>query len=145
MIFNERRRFIRFRNVSGVVLAKGTPVVLDHLTLDGDGVKLASAGKLGLFAGIAYGPKGTPGGGSILNGAWGIFQVGGLCDYALVANHAATQTEIGDVLLPVAAQAYCQRSAAGDGRPAFITAAEVIAANAVITSAVRKVWLGYGE
>lgn len=143
MIFNERRRFIRYRNVSGALLAKGSLVVLDHVDLDGEGVTLNSAGKNGLFAGIAYGPKGTPGGGSIRDGAWGIFQVGGLCDYALIAGHAADITSIGDVILPTVGQAYGQRFAAGDGRPAFITAAEAVARGAAV--AARKVWLGFGE
>lgn len=147
-IFHRQRKtdpgqsLVLLRNMSGQTLLRGSAVILDTQTLDGVRVTIPSAGKLGLFKGILWGDSDGPA--DLVDGAYGLFQTGGYCDYALVANHGANNTVVGDVLGLVAGQVYLQRLAAGDGRPAFAHALEAIASNAVISSSARRVDLGHG-
>jgi hypothetical protein len=140
-ITDPERKFHIFRNASGGVLARGTPVIINTATIDGVGVALAGAGLLSMFAGISFGPVGGAAG-SIFDGEYGNFQWFGYCDYALVANHPSVATIIGDAVGLVSTKAYLQRIAAGDGLPKFAISLENIPANAVITPAARKVMLG---
>lgn len=128
-------------NASGATILRGYPVCLDVATLDGKPrvttpLTAGSMSNLSLFYGVAFE--------DILSGAEGRIQREGYCDYALVANHPSSNTLLGDNLTCLTGQVYLQRGAAGAAAPSYLGGAfslELITANAIITSAIRKIWL----
>lgn len=129
------REIVMMRNVSGSTLLRGTPTILDTVTLDGVRVtSVVTAALISVFSGIAFE--------DIPDGSYGRFQKTGYCDYARVAGHGSNATAIGDILALTAAQTYLTRLAAGSGAINQIISLEVIGIGAAVSA--RKIWLGPG-
>lgn len=129
------RPLVLHRNVSGGILLRGTPVIIDTATIDGVGVtSVVTSALVSLFAGVAFE--------DLSDGDYGRFQVAGYCDYARVAGHGVNPTAIGDVLTLTSGQTYFTRLSAGSGAIWQATSLEVVGIGASV--AARKVWLGPG-
>lgn len=125
-----------FYNNSGETIQRGYPVGFDARTFaDTDGVKViqTQTGQEELLAGVAYE--------DILPGAYGRFQTGGFCDFALVVADAISAVSPGDRLKVVPGQWYLTRMGQGDGTGGLVTAMETIGASGVVNPVPRKVFL----
>lgn len=132
------KSFEVFKNNSGASLLRGSVVVLDTGTnaLDGVNARLAQAATLSLALGIVEN--------TTADQAYGRVQIAGYCDYALVFNDTAQAISIGDLLVPVAAQAYLARTGTGDGKSGFFIALEVVAISTPAVQSTRKIWIRRG-
>lgn len=134
------KKFEVFKNNAGVTFLRGTVVVLDTGTnaLDGVNARLAQTATLSLALGIVEN--------DLADQAYGRVQVAGYCDYALVFNDTIQAIAIGDMLVPVNAQAYLARAAVGvgDGKSGFFISLEAIAVSTPAVQSTRKIWIRRG-
>jgi hypothetical protein len=125
--------FAIYLNCTGGASVAGDAAQLDTGTLDGiRAVKPTTAG-LSLFLGCwatAY-----------ANSAYGLVQVYGLNSDAVGVNHTSTAWIAGDILVPVNAVTYFNRSAASDGKTGFVFAGAAVATGSATTVSTGGVFL----
>lgn len=138
MIFNAFQRedddavFTVARNVAGSTFSAGQTAVWDTgASVDGVRVTVAATATLSAFRGLA--------GESVVDSAYGRFQLHGYNSVASVINHTVTAIAAGDILIPVDAQKYLARSAASDGKSGFVYAAQAFATATTPAAAATKV------
>lgn len=75
----------------------------------------------------------------IADSAYGLFQVYGYRSSAYMTNDTSVAIAAGDIMIPVNAQWYLSRSAAGDGKSGFVYAGEAFATATTPAAANKKV------
>jgi hypothetical protein len=126
------RIFTIQQNVSAASMAANTVVVWDTAA-SSDGVRVTTplASTLSCIVGITNA--------AIADSAYGLIQTYGFRQSALCINHTSIAIVAGDTLIPVASQAYLNKSATGTGLTGFVLSAFAVnttSAVAVTTSAV---------
>jgi len=114
------RGFGIFYNASGTTVTAGYPVVLDTTAtqVDGNRVTKPATAALSLFIGVAAE--------LIATASYGKFQTYGYNQSVFVTNNTSVAVVAGDILVPVDAQWYLARSAAGTGTTGLIMAAAAV-------------------
>jgi len=138
MIFNAFQRedddavFTVARNVSGGTYSLGQVAVWDiSASVDGVRVSVPATATLSLFRGVCAD--------TILDSAYGRFQVHGYNSNASVVNTTNQAVAAGDILIAVDAQKYLARSGASDGKSGFVYAAAAIVTAATPAAAAHAV------
>jgi len=127
------RVFAIFYNVAGETLTANYPAVWDVGTADGVRVTQPVTATLSNLVGVATA--------DIADSAYGKFQVYGYRASAFVTNDTSQAVAAGDILIPVNAQWYLDRSAAGTGLSGLIMAGEAFATDATPAAANQKVFI----
>ena len=124
--------FAIVRNVAGATITAGYPVVFDiSSTIDGNGVSKPATASLSCLVGIADE--------TAADSAYFRVQKYGYRSAGYVTNTTTTAIAAGDILIPVDAQWYLTRSAAGDGKSGMLLAGEAFAtATAGAVAAANK-------
>lgn len=129
------RVFSVFYNVAGATITAGYPAVWDIVATQMDGVRVSkpATATLSLLVGLASR--------DIADSAYGLFQQYGYKTQGFVTNDTSAAVAAGDILIPVNAQWYLAKSAAGDGKSGFVYAAEAFATATTPAAAQKKVFL----
>lgn len=127
------KAFVNILNNQTVALDAGDTVGWNDSTPDGVRTTQLVTATLSLFVGIADS--------SIASGAYGLAQAYGYRAEALATNHTTQAVAAGDILIPVTAVDYLNRSAASDGKTGFVYAAAAIATATTVGTALVKVFL----
>lgn len=127
--------FASFQNISGATMSPGYPGVLDIVatTVDGNRVSKPATATLSLFIGLAAE--------TLADATYGKFQVYGYNASAYLTNDTSVAVAAGDILVPVNAQNYFGRSAAGNGTTGLIMALEAFATATTPAAAQKKVFI----
>jgi hypothetical protein len=119
--------------VAGETITANYPAVWDVGTADGVRVTQPVTATLSNLVGVATA--------DIADSAYGKFQVYGYRASAFVTNDTSQAVAAGDILIPVNAQWYLDRSAAGTGLSGLIMAGEAFATDATPAAANQKVFI----
>ena len=140
MIFNAFQRddddavFTIVRNVTGGALVLGDVVAWESgANADGVRVVAPTTATLSLFRGILAE--------ALADSAYGKCQIHGLATFAKVTNSTQTDVDAGDILIPVNAATYLDRSGASDGLTGFVYAAASITTDATPAAAANSVYV----
>lgn len=125
--------FAIYQNVAGATITANYPAVWDTSTADGVRVSKPATAALSLFVGLANA--------DIADSAYGLFQLYGYRASGYVTNSTNQAIAAGDILIPVNAQWYLNRSAASDGKTGFVFAGEAFATATTPAAANKKVFL----
>jgi hypothetical protein len=125
--------FAIFQNVAGATITANYPGVWSSSSPDGLRVTKPSTALLSTFVGIANA--------DIADSAYGLFQLYGYRASAFMTNDTSVAIAAGDILIPVNAQWYMAKSAAGDGKSGFIYAGEAFATGATPAAANKAVFI----
>jgi hypothetical protein len=120
-------------NVSAATVTANYPVVWDLVGNDGIQVSKPATATLSLLVGIADA--------AIADDAYGLVQVYGYRASAYMTNDTSQAVAAGDIMIPVNAQWYLDRSAASDGKSGFVYAAEAFATNTTPAAANKKCYI----
>jgi hypothetical protein len=120
-------------NVAGATITAGYPSCWDTSTADGIRVTKPATANLSSLAGLAID--------SILDSSYGRVQVYGYKASAYMSNSGTTAVAAGDIMIPVNAQWYLERSAAADGKSGFVIAAEAFATQTTPAAANKKAFI----
>jgi hypothetical protein len=127
------RVFSVFYNVSGATITANYPAVWDITAPDGVAVSKPATATLSLIVGIATE--------AIADSQYGKFQTYGYRSSGFMTNSTQTPVVAGDIMIPVDAQWYLNRSAASDGKSGFIYAAEAFATAATPAAVNKKIFI----
>jgi len=127
------RVFIIGYNVSAATITAGYAAQYDTSTADGVRVTKPATATLGLFIGVANK--------DIADSAYGLFQAYGYRASAYITNDTSQAVAAGDILLPVNAQWYLDRSGASDGISGFVHAGQSFATATTPAAANKKVFI----
>ena len=121
-------------NLAGAVVTAGYPVVWSiATTVDGLAVSKPATATLSLLVGIAVN--------NIADSAYGKIQCYGYKASAFVTDNTSQAIAAGDILIPVNAQWYLNRTGASDGKTGFIMAAEAVTTAETPAAANYKVFI----
>lgn len=125
--------FAIFQNVAGATITANYPACWSSSSPDGVRVTKPSTALLSTFVGIANQ--------DIADSAYGLFQLYGYRASAFITNDTSNAIAAGDILIPVNAQFYMARSAAGDGKTGWIYAGEAFATATTPAAANKQVFI----
>ena len=111
--------FVNILNNQVVALGDGDSVAWNVTTPDGVRTTQPVSATLSLFVGLSDG--------AIAAAGYGLAQAYGFKSVASVTNTTDTAIVAGDILIPVTAVDYLNRSAASDGKTGFVFAAAAVA------------------
>jgi len=139
MIFKKMSRdtaenvFSVFYNASGAAMAAGSAASLETGTFNGVRMSAPASATLSLYLGQCAQ--------SIANSDYGLVQVYGYCPTALVTNSTNQAIAAGDILVPVNAATYLNRSAVSDGKTGFVIAGAAVATATTPAAAAASVFI----
>ena len=128
--------FMVVYNVAGATITANYPCVWDTSTADGVRVTKPATAVLSLFVGMANA--------DIVDSAYGLAQAFGYRASGYLTNNTSVAVAAGDLLVPVNAQWYMARNAAGDGTVvggACVMAGEAFATATTPAAANKKVFI----
>lgn len=121
-------------NVAGATITANYPAVWDiSSSVDGVRVSKPATATLSLLVGLANK--------DIADSSYGVFQNYGFRASGFVTNDTSQAVAAGDILIPVNAQWYLTRSAAGDGKTGFVIAGEAFATGTTPAATTKKVFI----